>query len=173
MKINHSKKVKVLSEAIALVALSSILHLIRVYTLPQGGSITAGSMIPIFLLALRRGAIIGVLGGVAFGLIVLIEEPFLYHPIQMLLDYPIAFGSLGLAGFFKKKPLIGVSIGIISRFISHFISGIIFFASFAPKGMNPALYSALYNGSYLSIEFIITVTIVYFILKRRIVNVYL
>jgi thiamine transporter len=173
MKMNHSKKVKVLSEAIALVALSSILHLIRVYTLPQGGSITAGSMIPIFLLALRRGPIIGVLGGVAFGLIVLIEEPFLYHPIQMLLDYPIAFGSLGLAGFFKNKPLIGVSIGIISRFISHFISGIIFFASFAPKGMNPALYSALYNGSYLSIEFIITVTIVYFILKRRIVTVYL
>ena len=171
--MNHSKKVKVLSEAIALVALSSVLHLIRVYTLPQGGSITAGSMIPIFLLALRRGPIIGVLGGVAFGLIVLIEEPFLYHPIQMLLDYPIAFGSLGLAGFFKNKPLIGVSIGIISRFISHFISGIIFFASFAPKGMNPALYSALYNGSYLSIEFIITVTIVYFILKRRIVTVYL
>jgi thiamine transporter len=173
MKINHNKKVKVLSEAIALVALSSVLHLIRVYTLPQGGSITAGSMIPIFLLALRRGPIIGVLGGVAFGLIVLIEEPFLYHPIQMLLDYPIAFGSLGLAGFFKNKPLIGVSIGIISRFISHFISGIIFFASFAPKGMNPALYSALYNGSYLSIEFIITVAIVYFILKRRIVTVYL
>ncbi len=173
MKINHNKKVKVLSEAITLVALSSVLHLIRVYTLPQGGSITAGSMIPIFLLALRRGPIIGVLGGLAFGFIVLIEEPFLYHPIQMLLDYPIAFGSLGLAGFFKNKPLIGVSIGIISRFISHFISGIIFFASFAPKGMNPTLYSALYNGSYLSVEFIITVTIVYFILKRRVVNVHL
>ncbi|MEM3552518.1 MAG: energy-coupled thiamine transporter ThiT, partial [Candidatus Bathyarchaeia archaeon] len=44
------KGVKLLAEAIVLVALSSVLHLIRIYTLPQGGSITAGSMIPIFLL---------------------------------------------------------------------------------------------------------------------------
>lgn len=165
------KETKVLAEAIALVALSSILHLIRVYTLPQGGSITAGSMIPIFLLALRRGPAIGILSGLAFGLIVLIEEPFLYHPIQVLLDYPIAFGALGLAGFFKKKPLIGVSIGIIGRFISHFISGVIFFSSFAPEGMNPILYSAMYNGSYLIVEFLASSIIVYFLLKRKILTI--
>ncbi|MEM3606719.1 MAG: energy-coupled thiamine transporter ThiT [Candidatus Bathyarchaeia archaeon] len=76
------KGVKLLAEAIVLVALSSVLHLIRIYTLPQGGSITAGSMIPIFLLALRRGIKIGVLSSLAFGLIVLIEEPFIYHPVQ-------------------------------------------------------------------------------------------
>ncbi|MEM2228115.1 MAG: energy-coupled thiamine transporter ThiT [Candidatus Bathyarchaeia archaeon] len=165
------KGVKLLAEAIVLVALSSVLHLIRIYTLPQGGSITAGSMIPIFLLALRRGIKIGVLSGLAFGLIVLIEEPFIYHPVQVILDYPIAFGALGLAGFFKKRPLIGVSIGIIGRFISHFISGIVFFASFAPEGMNPALYSAIYNGSYLIVEFIITVIIIYFLLKRKILTI--
>lgn len=165
------KETKVLAEAIALIALSSILHLIRVYTLPQGGSITAGSMIPIFLLALRRGPAIGILSGLTFGLIVLIEEPFLYHPIQVLLDYPIAFGALGLAGFFKKKPLIGVSIGIIGRFISHFISGVIFFSSFAPEGMNPILYSAMYNGSYLIVEFLASSIIVYFLLKRKILTI--
>ncbi|MEM3151439.1 MAG: energy-coupled thiamine transporter ThiT [Candidatus Bathyarchaeia archaeon] len=65
----------------------------------------------------------------------------------------------------------GVSIGIIGRFISHFISGIVFFASFAPEGMNPALYSAIYNGSYLIVEFIITVIIIYFLLKRKILTI--
>jgi thiamine transporter len=58
---------------------------------------------------------------------------------------------LGLAGFFPKRPFIGVNLGIIGRFLAHFVSGIVFFAEFAPQGMHPAVYSALYNGGYLAV----------------------
>lgn len=57
-------------------------------------------------------------------------------------------------------------VGILGRFICHFISGIIFFAIYAPEGMNPLLYSAIYNGSYLAIEFIISSLIVYILVRK-------
>ena len=63
---------------------------------------------------------------------------------------------LGLSGLFRKYPIIGVSVGIIGRFLCHFVSGIMFFAIYIPKGIDPMLYSAIYNGGYLIIEFIIS-----------------
>ncbi len=138
--------------------------------MPFGGSITLGSMIPILLFSLRRGPIFGLFAGTIFGFIVLIQEPFLFHPVQVFLDYPLAFGILGVAGFFKTKPIVGVGIGIAGRFVAHFLSGIIFFAEFAPEGIDPYLYSALYNGSYLTAEFAISVTLIYALFRRGIVE---
>jgi thiamine transporter len=163
---------KIFTESIVCIALSAVLYFFTIYTLPQGGRVTAGSMIPLLWLALRRGAKIGVLAGVVFGLIVLMIEPFVFHPVQVLLDYPLAFGALGLAGLVRKIPLIGVGIGMGVRFISHFISGIVFFATFAPKGMNPAVYSAIYNGSYMLIEFIVSTVIIYILVKRKFLDIY-
>ena len=40
---------------------------------------------------------------VAYGLVQFVLEPIFYTIPQMLLDYPLAFGALGLAGFFNKK----------------------------------------------------------------------
>ncbi|MFQ6135429.1 MAG: energy-coupled thiamine transporter ThiT, partial [Nitrososphaerales archaeon] len=97
---------KILAEMIIMIALSGALHLIKPLTLPQGGSVTLGAMIPILLFSLRRGPKLGILAGMIFGLVVLIEEPFIYHPLQVLLDYPLAFGSLGLAGLFRNLPMI-------------------------------------------------------------------
>ncbi len=65
------------------------------------------------------------------GVVVLIEEPIVVHPVQLLLDYPIAFGALGLAGLFRRQPLVGVGIGLVGRFAAHFVSGVVFFASYA------------------------------------------
>lgn len=165
--------VKTLAETATLVALAGALHLIKVFSLPQGGSITLAAMVPVLLLALRRGWKVGIVAGTVFGLIVLVEEPFVYYPAQVLLDYPIAFGALGLAGFFRKLPFLGVAVGIAGRFVSHFISGVIFFASFAPAGISPVVYSAIYNGSYLLPELVISALVVQLLAYARALDRYI
>ena len=144
---------RVLAEVSVMIALAVVLDALRLYTLPQGGTITVGEMVPILFVALRRGARVGIFAGTVFGIIDVYFEPFVYNPVQFLLDYPIAYGALGLAGLFKQRGVvqtaIGVAVAIGCRFVSHFVSGIIFFASFAPAGESPAVYSAIYNATYL------------------------
>ena len=127
-------------------------------------------MIPILVFSLRRGALLGTLAGGMFGFIVLFQEPFIFHPIQVFLDYPLAFGLLGVAGLFKSNPIVGVGVAILGRFFAHYLSGIIFFTQFAPEGIDPYLYSALYNGSYLSAEFIISGVLIYALFRRGILE---
>jgi len=98
---------------------------------------------------------------------------YIIDPVQALLDYPLAFAALGLAGVFKKHPLLGVAVGVCGRFLAHFVSGVVFFAVYAPAGMHPVVYSAIYNGSYLLLEFIISVVIMYIVAKRRLLEIYL
>lgn len=164
---------RALSEIVVVIALSVVLSYIKIYHLPQGGSITAGSMVPLLWLSLRRGAKIGLFASIIYGLVQLLVEPFVYHPVQVLLDYPIAFGALGLAGFFTKYALIGVTIGIFGRFVSHLLSGVIFFAEYAPAGMSPIVYSAIYNGSYLLGELVVSAVLTYIIIKRGLLTIYL
>ncbi|QDR79814.1 putative proton-coupled thiamine transporter YuaJ [Sporomusa termitida] len=141
-------------------ALAAILHAFKLYHMPQGGSVTLGSMIPILLMAFFYGPEVGYLTGFLFGLINLIQDPFILHPVQVLFDYPLPFMALGLAGYFKGRYLAGTAVGIIGRFIFHYISGIVFFASYAPPTVSPYLYSFLFNASYLSMECIICVIII-------------
>jgi len=162
----------VLAEIVVFVALSTALSYIKLFTLPQGGSVTAASMVPILWLALRRGTKIGLFAGAVYGLVQLAVEPFIVHPAQVLFDYPIAFGALGLAGLFQKRPFIGINIGIAGRFLSHFISGIIFFANYAPEGMSPIIYSAIYNGSYLLPELAISIYLTYLVVETKVLKTY-
>jgi thiamine transporter len=168
---------RVLAEIAVLVALSAVLFYFKVYTFPQGGEITFGSMTPILLLALRRGVRAGVVGGVIFSFIVLALEPFVYYPVQYLLDYPLAFGALGLAGIFRNRggvgALAGVALGISGRFLCHFLSGIVFFASYAQEAgyNNAAVYSVVYNASYLIPEFAISATAILGLARAGLVKV--
>lgn len=166
-------RTKILSEIIVAVALAYVLNLLVIFRLPQGGSITAASMVPILWLALRRGFKIGIFGGVVFGLVDMLPQPFIVHPLQFLLDYPLAFGALGLAGLFKERPIVGVIVGIFGRFVSHFVSGIVFFAMYVPTGMHPAIYSTIYNGSYLAVELIFSIIVMYILIKRNVIKMYL
>ena len=50
---------------------------------------------------------------------------------------------------------------VVIRFICHVLTGVIFFASYAPEGMNPWIYSISYNGTFLSVECVITIIIIY------------
>lgn len=137
------------------IAISFVLSYIRFYHWPQGGSITPASMLPLFVFAYYYGAGPGILVGMAYGMLQLIQDPFVVHWIQLLLDYPLAFGALGLAGFFRKNLSLGVLVGGFGRFFSHFLSGVFFFASYAPKGMNPIVYSLLVNGILVGVEVLI------------------
>ena len=171
--IKQSFSTRIIAEIAVFAALSTALSFITFVVFPQGGSVTAGSMVPMLWLSLRRGPKIGLFAGAVYGLVQLAVMPQIYYPLQVIIDYPLAFGCLGLAGFFKKRILVGVSVSVTGRFVIHLISGAIFFASYAPEGMNPWVYSALYNGSYMLPEMVISLAIIYLLKKSNVLNVYL
>jgi len=169
---------KILAEAIVFIALANALYIIsKLYLpflkLPQGGSITLASMVPLLWFALRRGPRWGIEAGLVYGLVHMAISGEIYYPTQVLLDYPLAFGALGLAGAFKKHPIVGVGVGIAGRFICHFTSGVIFFGQYAWAGWNVIAYSAAYNATYLVPEFIVSAIVMYILLKRDLLEVYM
>ncbi|HYF80687.1 MAG TPA: energy-coupled thiamine transporter ThiT [Symbiobacteriaceae bacterium] len=150
----------VLMEIAVMIALSTVLSQIKVFSMPQGGTITAGSMVPILLVGLRHGTKWGVTAGVLAGILNYILKPEFYYPVQVLLDYPIAFGVLGLAGLARgKSERVGAVLGslaLFGRFVAHVLSGVFFFAEYAPEGQNVWVYSSIYNGSYMLPEMVIS-----------------
>lgn len=162
---------RMLTEAGMMMALSIILGRITIYTLPNGGSITAGSMIPLMVFAMRWGTGAGIAVGGLNGILDFILKPYFYHPLQFVLDYPMAFGLLGLAGLGNLrdnssygKAAIGVTLGILGRMLSHTLSGVIFFAEYAGD-QNPWIYSIVYNGSYLVPELVISLLVLIILWK--------
>ncbi len=161
-----------ISEMAITIALSTVLSFIKIFQMPQGGSITAASMVPLIYLALRNRPKVALTGAIIYGLVQFMIEPFFVHPAQFLLDYPMAFGSLGIATFFKKYPFLGTGIGVSLRFICHFLSGFIFFGMYAPEGINPLYYSAIYNGSYLIPELVVTAIFIYILSKKKLIDAF-
>lgn len=148
---------RMLANAALCIALSFILSYIRLYKMPQGGSITCASMLPIFLFAYAYGVIPGFVTGMAYGLLQFIQDAYFVHPIQLLLDYPLAFAMLALAGLFREKGwglYVGITLGALGRMVCAVLSGVIFFAEYAGD-MNPWVYSIVYNVTYIVPEAII------------------
>mgnify|MGYP000894032521 FL=1 len=132
------------------IALSFVLSYIRFFKMPQGGSITAGSMLPVMLFAYWFGPADGIVAGMVYGLLQFIQDPFIIHPLQVVLDYPLAFGALGLAGLSKKNFSLSLAIGSIFRFFFSFLSGTLFFVEYAKQaGEAPVIYSLAYNSVIL------------------------
>lgn len=156
---------KILVEGALCVALSIALSYIVLFAMPQGGSVSL-SMLPLFIFAFRRGGLYGMMAGAVTGVLHLLLGGYVVHPVQALLDYPVASAVLGLAGFFKDKKLVGLAVGTLSNMTSSVLSGVIFFAEYAPKEMNVWLYSIAYNGSVVIPEGIICAVLVYLILPR-------
>jgi len=140
------------------IALAFVLSYIRLARMPQGGSITPGSMLPIMLFAYIFGPIPGIMTGIAYGFLQYIQDAYLVHWAQFLIDYPIAFGMLGLAGLYRKNLAVGSFIAIFARFLMHFLTGILFFYEYAGD-QHVVLYSLGYNGTYLAVEYIICAVI--------------
>lgn len=164
-----------LTEAGIMIAAAQILSYLKIFEAPYGGSVTAGSMIPIIMFSLRWGLKPGLLAGTAYGILqfLLGGAIYSYHILSILFDYVLAFGLLGLAGSFRssaKGVFLGSGLGVLGRFLCHVISGIVVWASYAPEGMNPLYYSVMYNGSYLLPELVITLIIVGLLYKPLIAN---
>lgn len=170
------KKVKLTPSIIARIgialALSCILQVLRIYHFPMGGSITLGGMIPLLLISFIYGPEIGMLAGFLYGLLNLFLDPYFVHPVQILFDYPLPSIAIGLAGFFKSRPRIGITFAFFVKFICHFISGVVFFGSYAADyGMNPWIYSIAVNAPMVAGDCLICLVILSIIpLKRLIKN---
>ncbi len=165
--MNAFRETRVLTEAALAIALAFVLGLIKIFQMPFGGSISL-EMVPLILLALRQGPFVGVVAGAAYGLLDLAVEPVALHPVQVIFDYPLAFGVLGLAGLFRPSvqgAVAGTVVAVLARFLCHFVSGVVFFASYAPKGWNPYLYSAAYNAGYLMPSLVIALVVVMVLLR--------
>ncbi|MGI6537635.1 MAG: energy-coupled thiamine transporter ThiT [Caldicoprobacterales bacterium] len=160
--IRKSKNVqfttKMLVYASVSIALAFVLSYIRLFRMPQGGSITPASMLPVIIFAYIFGPVPGVITGMAFGFLQYIQDAYVVHWAQFLFDYPIAFGMLGLAGLYRKNLPVAIFIAIFGRFIMHFLTGVLFFAENAGD-QNAAVYSLVYNGSYLAVEFVVCLVI--------------
>ena len=145
----------VLINSALLLALAVVLEQLRILHMPQGGSVTAGAMVPLLLIACRFGVGTGVLAGFAYGMINMLQEPFILHPVQVLFDYPLPFMAMGLAGISRQHIYWGTGLAFLARFVCHFISGVVFFGSYAPEGMSPVWYSLVFNITYLVPEMLI------------------
>lgn len=149
----------------AAIALALICSMIKFTNLPMGGSVTLFSMLFIVLTGYWFGPYIGIMTAVAYGLLQFVIEPVFYTLPQMLVDYPLAFGALGLAGFFHKKKYglqIGYIVGVIGRYLFAVLSGIIFFGAYAPDSspLGVFIYSATYNATYLIPEAVMTLILI-------------
>lgn len=140
------------------IALSFVLSYVRLFKMPQGGSITLASMLPVILYAYWFGAGPGFAAALVYGVLQFFQDPYFFSLAQFLLDYIIGFGALGLAALFKNLPL-GTLVAGAGRFLCSFISGIVFFGDYAPEGVPVALYSFVYQFSSIGWDTIICVVL--------------
>lgn len=153
--------------AMAIALATVISAVIKLPSLPNGGSVTLFSMLVVCLIGYWYGPVTGIIASFAYGILQFIVGPYFVHPLQVLLDYPLAFGALGLSGFFHEKKhglLLGYIAGVTGRFVFHEISGLIFYTAYVSGsfGDNAAAVwaSTLYNLSYLLPEMLLTIVLI-------------
>lgn len=165
--MNH-RKLRSLCEGAILVAAATALSYLKLFELPQGGSVCIG-MLPIFIYCVRWGWKSGLLASFAYGLLQLIfDGAYAWSWQSMLLDYVLAFTVLGFSGIFagqKRGIFYGTVLGCILRFIVHYVAGVTIWRIYGPTELfnttflNPRLYSAVYNGSYVAIDMVLCLVI--------------
>lgn len=164
-----AKRVKwnafMLAKAALCIALAYLLGMIRMYRAPMGGSATLASLLPLTLFAMAFGPLEGLLAGFTFGLLNLLLDPYVIHPVQMLVDYPMAYGAVVLCCAAKLVPVcdrwrlpIAVVLGYLGKFCMAVISGVVFFANNAAEE-GALVYSLVYNFSYIWPELLISLAI--------------
>lgn len=143
------------------IAISFVLSYFKLFSMPNGGSITLASMLPLMVYSNRYGAKYGVMAGVVYGFLQYIQNPEMTHWVQMIVDYPVAFGVIGLGGLVRgeKNLVFSVLIGGTLRFLCHLFTGAVFFGEYAAAGQSAFMYSLLYNAPYLFADVAICVVI--------------
>ncbi|BAB04549.1 energy-coupled thiamine transporter ThiT [Halalkalibacterium halodurans] len=164
-----SSRLLILIEIAIMSGLAFVLSFVKIGVFwAYGGSISL-VMLPIVVMAFRRGWKAGIVTGLIVGLLKLIGG-YVVHPVQLVLDYPLPFLTIGLASLFAVKGSFegkrfyaamigGVLFASFLRFLCHFTSGIVWFGEYAPEGTPVALYSFVYNISYVLPEALISIIV--------------
>ncbi|NQP36540.1 energy-coupled thiamine transporter ThiT [Streptococcus suis] len=154
-------KLHVLTEIAIFSAIALVFDKLPLFTMPQGGSVSL-VMLPILLLSLRHGWLVGILSGLIVGTIQLFYGGYFLNLFQVFLDYVLSYAGIGFAGiaatflhkqsklsqaslFISLASLLGGSI----RLLATYLSGIIFYADYAPADKPVWIYSFTYNISYI------------------------
>ena len=177
--MQKTSNIKRLCVSAIMIALATVLSLIKIYTLPLGGSITLLSMLPIVFISVSYGVGWGFFSAFVYSLIQFFLDlaavaswgltPAIFVGC-IAFDYILAFTALGIAGIFSKKGVWGATLGtclaLFLRFFSHFLSGVILFRSYEMFN-SPFLWSLAYNGSFMLPEMIFTAVGVFFLFKNK------
>jgi energy-coupled thiamine transporter ThiT len=86
----RERRTRLLLEIALTIALATVLSMLTIWRMPQGGSVSLG-MLPLFVLAFRRGLVPGLVAGALYGLVDLMVNPYVVHWAQLILDYPLAY----------------------------------------------------------------------------------
>lgn len=144
--MTRRQNVVILAESAVMIALSTVLSMIKLFDLPQGGSVTAFSLLPLALLAYRRGVGVGVGAGFVYSVLQLLLglKNVAWVPtawgiaLCVLLDYILPYTAFGLCGMFRRvrfcknertNRIIGILLGILPvmlfRYVCHILSGVL------------------------------------------------
>lgn len=171
--MQRNSTLRSMTECAIMIAAAVVLSLIPIIKLPQGGSVTLVSMLPVIVAGLRNGPKWGLLTAFTYSLLQMLMgfypppvKDFLSFALVVLLDYVVAFTVLGLAPVIAARfrsvrvgATVSAGIVIMLRFVCHFFSGILIWHEFA--GDLPVwLYSLGYNGSYIGVELVLTVLVI-------------
>ena len=175
--MEHTKTRKLVESAV-MIALATVLSLLKLADLPYGGSVTLASMLPIALIAYRNGLGWGLGTGLAYGVIqqLLGLKTLTYVTgagsviAVILLDYLLAFAVMGFAGVFRRTGLsqatsltAGVAFSCVLRYICHVISGATVWAGLSIPTTAALGYSFVYNATYMIPETIVTALAAFYI----------
>lgn len=168
---------KSVSYAAVCIAMSFALSYLRIVKMPQGGSITIASLLPIMIYSYMFGVKKGVFAGMIYGVLQAFQDPYILHPAQFVLDYPAAFACIGLSGLFannkklEKLPQVQIALGGViaglCRFLMHFLSGMFAFGEFAPPDTPVWIYSLGYQAGYVLPDIAIAIAAAVFVFSSR------
>lgn len=170
----QNSKTRMITESAIMIALAVVLSMITIFKLPQGGSITAASMVPLLFISFRYGPKWGLLTAFVYSLVSMVMgfypppvTTFINYVLVVLLDYVLAFSMIGLASLFAKairgNRILSVGFGsfvaVFCRLVCHVLSGVLIWGCYAPEGMSVWAYSIGYNGSYMICETIVSTVV--------------
>lgn len=159
-----------LTETAVMIALGTVLSIIKLIDLPYGGSVTVAHMVPVLLIAYRYGPKWGCFSGLTYGLLqLLLGMKNLSYATSIwaglaivFLDYLVAYFFLAAGAWFRRLPQpaavsLGAGCACVLRYLCHVISGATVWAGLSVPTAEALGFSLVYNATYMIPETIVTV----------------
>lgn len=158
----RNEKVLIMVEVAVFAALSIVFGLFKLYTMPQGGSISL-ALFPILVISLRRGVGAGAITGFIYAVVNCLVDAygFVYFPLDYLVP-SIAMAIVGIK-LFSKNPyytLVGLLLSFTVAFVSYVLSGMVYWNT-------PLWGSITYNATYVLPNFIFCAVLTFVISTRK------